>query len=395
MFEGLNQINWKNVGYHIWGNDSEYLEEIPQKIRDLISPNQEKREFAIEHVLGEKGTFGIICDTTPYILPFIIKLIDNPETPERFILADYLLRVMDNLLATDNISITEMRLYLHVYDSISGNLHTLLKLMNDDDYNIQISAIETLGKLTSHAESLLTELFNQLNLNENENRQVEILKSIKRLLSSLDPWKQVKTKEKFALALRDIVNNAQSLKIKIAAASASVETFILNRRDKMIISELVPELLSQEFSKRHFNHQFSNFYWKGQLDYSISLIRDLARIGNEPLLSLLQNPELDAIQSQLVVRGLFASILLNRDENVYWNSNMSHTDIGLFYLPVNRTGDYRVFITNKDNTFFFKQILETVIENSKVWEMPTNMFSFFFGLPDSKEGLQKVLNNIV
>ncbi|MBL8099143.1 MAG: hypothetical protein JNK81_08160 [Anaerolineales bacterium] len=394
MFEGLDDIDWKNVGYHIWGNSDDYLEEIPQRIKELNSPDQEIRGHAIEHVLGENGTFGAICDTTPYIVPFIIKLLSDPTTIERITFFDYLSRVMDNVLTTDNLSIDNMRLHIQVYDSISEKRDILMKLLHDSDQGIQIFTISILGELTGDAEVLLSDLFRFFKTVQNEDVKIVVLKSIKRLLSSLDQWKQRETKEKYALILRDIVNESVSLKIQVAAAQASVETFMLHRKDKMIISEKVVDLLSQEFIQYRFIPNFGKLYWIGRLNYSMSFIRALSRIGHEPLLMLLKNPELDVIQTQIVVRGLFASFLLRFDEQFYWISNLSHTEDGLFYLPKERTGDYRVFVRNKDNAKFFKQVLQTVAENEKFWQMPTNMFSFFFGLPNSRQEIQEILNNL-
>lgn len=394
MFEGLDDIDWKNVGYHIWGNSDDYLVEIPQRIRDLNSPDPEICGRAIEYVLGENGTFGVICDTTPYIVPFVFELVSAPETLERFILLDYLLKVTNYILNADNLSVSNMKLYTRVYDSISEKREILMKLLDEFDSTTQILAIEILGKLTADAEFLLPELFRFFNLTQNEDVQFVALQSIKTLLMSLDPWKQIETKEKYALILRDIVNESVSLKIQVAAAQASVETFMLHRKDKMIISEKVVDLLSQEFIQYRFIPNFGKLYWIGRLNYSMSFIRDLSRIGHEPLLMLLKNPELDVIQTQIVVRGLFASFLLRFDEQFYWISNLSHTEDGLFYLPKERTGDYRVFVRNKDNAKFFKQVLQTVAENEKFWQMPTNMFSFFFGLPNSRQEIQEILNNL-
>lgn len=391
MFEGLDDIDWKNVGYHIWGKGDDYLEEIPQRIKELNSPDPEIRGYAIEHVLGENGTFGVICDTTPYIVPFVFELVNAPETLERFILLDYLLKVTNYILNADNLSVSNMRLYTRVYDSIAEKREVLMKLLDEFDSTIKILAIEVLGKLTDDAEFLLPELFRFFNLTQNEDLQVVALQSIKTLLISLDPWKQIETKEKYASILKDIVDENASPKVQLAAACASVETFILNRRDKMLISEKVVDLISQAFIKHHL---FRTAYWESQIDYSVSLIRDLARIGYEPLLKLLQSPELDVIQSQIVVRGLFASFLLRFDEPIYWVSNFSHTKDGLYYLPKDRIGDYRVFVRNKDNSNFFKKILQTVTANETFWQMPTNMFSFFFGLPNSRQEIQEVLNSL-
>ncbi len=38
------------------------------------------------------------------------------------------------------------------------------------------------------------------------------------------------------------------------------------------------------------------------------------------------------------------------------------------------------------------QALRAIVDQDKVWEIPTNLFSFFYGLPDSREALRALID---
>lgn len=399
MFEGLEQIDWKNIGRYFGKADEierNYLEEIPGRIRALNSLDEDIRGEATGYLFGEKGEFGAIRDATAYIIPFVVELVGFPETPGRQFLLDYLLRVADNILSSSCLSVSVMRLHLNSYDSIVKKMDILMTLLDDEAKEIRIGTIDLFGKLSDHAEILLPELFRRFDVEKDEDIKIALLNSVKALLNTLD-WHQYKLKENYGPLLRDIVESNSSEKIRLAAARASIEIVNKFGRYKELLSDKVPELLSKEFLNRAFypaDYQF--IYWESTLEYSASLVRDLAQLGYEPLLIMLKNSKIDSIQAHLIVRGLFASILARDEKLLYWDSKLSHTNEGIYYLfrYLRGEGDYRVLVRNKIKAAFFKQILQTIVENEKAWELPTNMFSFFFGLPNSREELEEVAKNL-
>lgn len=61
MFSTLDSIDWNGLGYHTYGRN----DEIPEAIRNLLSPDAEVREAARGFLLGEGQDFGDIYDTIP------------------------------------------------------------------------------------------------------------------------------------------------------------------------------------------------------------------------------------------------------------------------------------------------------------------------------------------
>lgn len=389
MFEGLDQIDWKNVGYHVWGKSEDYLQEIPQKIKELRSPDEDIQDQAMGYVFGEKAAFGTVCDTTPYIIPFVIELVADTKTPRREYLFDYVIQESSYVLSSEYLSAHEMRLYLSVYDSIAKHLNILIGFLDDKDRNIRLAAVRLLGNLTDEAETLLPEFFKRFDLTEDEEMQVGLLNGVKVLLGALDAWKQREIKEAYAPVLKDIVDSNSSQKVQLAAARASVETINRSRRDLDVLSERVPNLLIQEFLQKSGGDRL--VHWEYVLEHSTLIIMDLAQIGPEPFLELLQNHETTAIKAHLIVRGLLISILVPYKNDFYSKSNLSHTKLGIYYLQDNRLSDYRVLVRRNDKADLLKKALKAMLENPNVWDLPTNMFSYFFGMPDSREEIQEIL----
>ena len=229
------------------------------------------------YLFGEKGEFGAVRYYTSYVIPFVIELVGLPETPEREFMLDYLLRVADNILNSNHLSVGQMRLHVNAYDSIVKKIDILMTLLDDETKGMRIGTIDLLGKLSDHAEILLPELFRRFDVEKDEDIKIALLNSVKALLNSLD-WHQDKLKGNYGPLLRDIVESNSSEKIQLVAARASVEIVNKFGRYKDILSDKVPELLSKEFLRRTFYPADYKFiHWKRTLELSLIHISEPTR----------------------------------------------------------------------------------------------------------------------
>jgi hypothetical protein len=60
MLERLDQIDWKNLGHHVYRQH----ERIPAELRNLVALDPEVRKMARGFLLGQGQDFGDIYDTT-------------------------------------------------------------------------------------------------------------------------------------------------------------------------------------------------------------------------------------------------------------------------------------------------------------------------------------------
>jgi hypothetical protein len=380
MLDGLERINWMSVGYHVYGKQ----ETIPEEIQNLLSPNSEVREEARGFLLGSGQDFGDIYDTTPYIIPFLMELLARDDTPDRDHLLYHLSGVAEYRFNHEYLSIHMMRLCLQTYDALRAGLPLLLHLLTEAPKEVRQASAELLQYMTDEVESLIPDLLARFRNEQEEEVQIALLRALKTLFHSLE-WPRYALKTQFAPVFKEIVETHPSHVVRVAAARASVELvgmFSLRVEDQ--ISPQAGDLLAQEFltpvAPLDYREQDIASYHKERI------VRDLARLRPEPLLRLLNHPDISAEDAHLIARALLAqAFLLGGDESHWWHvPSYARQAEGAIYFQ-----HYEERPTLHHAT---KAIVQAVVDADKVWEQPTNLFSFFYGLPDSREALRALLD---
>src|SRR5512138_3680486 len=111
MLAGLDKIDWERFGYHVYSGNRE----IPTAMRNLLSPDPDIREEARGFLLGWGQEYGSIADTTPYIIPFIFEILNNPDGPGKADLLDHLASVARHIWESERLPVYQMRLYIKTY----------------------------------------------------------------------------------------------------------------------------------------------------------------------------------------------------------------------------------------------------------------------------------------
>ncbi len=382
MFEGLDQIDWKSLGYHVYGKH----ELIPQEIRNLLSENFQVRQGARDFLLGGGQDFGDIYDTTPHILPFLLEILDNPDAPDKDKLLFHLSGVAEQISHPRRSSIYMLRLCLQTYDALKAGLGILIALLDDPSADVRLASTALLQNMTDEVESLIPELIRHFHEEREEEVQVAVVNSLKRLLNSLE-WPRFPLKKEYAPFFKEIVETHSSHKVRVAAARASVELVGQYNKKQNNLPQQVSTILSQEFVSLNAPLDYQE---SGSGSYHAEMVaKDLSRLNPEPLLQLLQNPAISAEQAHLIARALLANVFLHGGlVESHWERFPNHDRKaeGLFYLQhYSATRSLRLPYHAKN------RFLQAIVDAKKVWEIPTNLFSFFYGLPDSREDLRALL----
>jgi len=378
MLEGLDQIDWKNLGHHVYRQH----EQIPTEIRNLLAPDPEVREAARGFLLGEGQDFGDIYDTTPYIIPFLIDLLAYNSTPDLAAILAHLSGIAEHIFSSNHLSIHMMRLCLATYDTLKTGLPTLIRLLGDGSTEVRLASADLLQYLTDEVEYLIPELMTCFRHEEDEAVCIALLHSLKTLFSSLE-WPRYQLHEQYARFFQEIITTHSSHKIRVAAARAAVE--LVTRYDwkyEQLFPE-VPSILEQEFLECS-----SPLDWVEQGDASFhteNIVRDLARLKPEPLLKLLHHPTLSAEQAHLLARGLLVNAFRSA-RHAHWEyfPDLDKRDIGMFYVQQHGVA-HNIYPRQK-------ALLQAIVATDKVWEQPSNLFSFFYGLPNTRAALHELLN---
>jgi hypothetical protein len=237
--------------------------------------------------------------------------------------------------------------------------------------------------MTDDIERVIPALMEHFNHESDEEVQLQLLDSLKILLHSIE-WRQYTLLKGYAPFFREIVETHESRAVRVKAARASVELLGPLRHGEDRLAPAVPDILADEFLRLE-----DSLDQRLQKEY---ILRDLVWLKSEPLFYLLRQPGISADDAHLIARGLLAhSMLFDTQHEAHWlhYPNYQLRDKGNIYLEHNSALDAMRF----PRVTKVKEALQALVENNKVWEVPTNMFSFFFGLPDSREELRALLDS--
>lgn len=386
MFSTLDSIDWKGLGYHTYSRN----EEIPQAIRNLLSPDDAVREDARGFLLGAQQDFGDIYDTTPRIIPFCLEVLAMDGAPGKAELMQHLSGQGMYIADTGTRSVHMMDLCLQTYTALRAGLDLYLDLLARGDRDERLAACELLQYMTDDPERLIPALLERVHQEADEAVQVSLLYCLKQLLGSLE-WPRFTLKEQYAPDLRAIVEDHPSQTVRVAAARASVE---LVRQYRLLgddlLSTQVAELLAREFLQpgppMHWTEDYPSIYQE-------RLVWDLSRLSDpEPLLRLLAEPGITAEQAHLLARGLLCQALLHPAQHrKHWQQMIRYEKRkeGDFYLCEYAIPPWKV---KNDQV---RSILLAIAAADRVWERPTNLFSYFYGLPDSRDALRTLVEEMM
>lgn len=378
MLENVQHINWQNLGVHIYSEANR----IPNELRNLLSSDPQTRAGARGFLLGSGQDHGDIYDTTPYIVPFVIEVVGADDTPDKEDLLAHLSSIAEHIFSGRDLSVPKMRRYLHTYDGLKAGLPTFRQLLKHPDNAIRIATIDIMQYMTDDVELLVSELLGHFKSESDEHVQVAILQSMKRLLGSLG-WNLDQAQQQSGPFLREIVETHTYYPVRVAAARAAIELVHPHARRYEMLSPDVPALVSREFLER--TQSIDDLTWP-LVDVE-NIVRDLVRLQPEIAIDVLQRPDLTTEQAQILTRGLLRSAFLSADQ-VRWNweyfpSFDKHGE-GLIYV--------RHFAAAPYIPYGRTQILEAIVNTDIVWQTPTNLFSFYYGLPDSRDALRRLLS---
>lgn len=375
-------MQWRRSDCHPYHNHAE----LPRAIRNLLSPDEKVREEARGFLLGSGQDFGEIYETTPQIIPFCLEVLAMDGAPGKAELMHHLSGQGMMIAGAGVRSVHVMDLCVQTYEALRAGLDIVLDLLARGERDERLAACKLLQYMTDDPERLIPTLLARVHQEADETVQVSLLFCLKQLFASLD-WPRLPLRKLHAPKLRELVEGHPSPVVRVWAARASVELvgdFLSGEED--LLSPQVGELLSQEFL-----HPGPPVHWSEDLPslYQEHLVRDLARLPDpKPLLGLLASPEISAEQAHLLVRGLLCQAIIDRRKHLdHWMQMASYEkrNEGFFYHHSYEFPRADLKISP------VRPILQAIAAADPFWERPTNLFSYFYGLPDSRQELLKLL----
>ncbi len=415
MLEGLNQIDWENL----WHFQPTYSARIPQWIRDLLSENENTRENARNYIFGEGTEYGKVTRATPYIIPFLIELLNIDSTPEKCSLVGGLSEIEFGDVYND-MPIRSAKDSIRAYEAVANGLPIFLSLLKNQEIGCRYNSVQLLGRLTDESEKIIPSLIEQFNAESEEMIQYLIVESISKLTiytSQTSIYKQSLDFLRTSLGSND-------KRIQVSAAIGLIKNKWIGddlRNDDSLFAQIM-NILREGF-----------FDYPGPWTDTIKkkIISHLTRLDRIFLLDLLSDRRLSTSQdAHMIVHHLMNNLFeINGDLKYsrYYVNTRNETD-GIIY---SFRANYRIGFTGNiaqqfidtgimspdqiPNLDFYKlidnalanvggmfpeklispeqkQILKSILNCQPFWELPTNLLSFFYGLPDSRDELRKLIS---
>lgn len=107
MLDGLDQVDWARLT-HAYGS----AEDVPDQLRDLVSPEEARRKKALRELYGNIYHQGTVYEATAYAVPFLLEVLTAPECDEQPQILDLLTSIVtsyDELWLPGGLRVAENR----------------------------------------------------------------------------------------------------------------------------------------------------------------------------------------------------------------------------------------------------------------------------------------------
>jgi hypothetical protein len=391
MLEGLDLIDWKSLR-HSYGS----AENTPNYLRNLLSPEPEKRNAAYEHLYGAVNHQGHISDSTAAVVPFLIELLESESTPER----SRLLNVLRSFVESCNehlymlvdfyetgASLGHLRDEMDTYNNVAQGLNLFLSLLSSSDKEVRKSAVELLGLLPDQHKKTLEPLWTKLSQEKDDDILASMLSSFGMIALQVDVHNYYET-------LKTWIEKHKNYQVRLRAAMALIDLLSRNHRvynwynnvPNVAIETIVDALVHPVM------YGLGIMMLEGEFTYY------LKRLGTERMADALKVRTLNVRVAHFIAREMMDSAFEGRNNSHRhaiwrkWDDYELRGDFiiyqfqGKYDFPENN----RLYQPNKNLSREQKFTLQQIVNCKTFWRMKTNLFSFFYGLPDDREELRRL-----
>jgi hypothetical protein len=382
VLEALDSIDWNSVGPHVYGDN----DTIPAQIRDLLSEDPRIGGNALEFLFGGGQDIGAIYASTAYIVPFMIEILADGQSPVCTEILESLATVTRSKLSGGRPHfIQEVRQSLKTYDAAQRGMTVYLIFLQSHNENHRAAAAKLLGQLGENAASILPILRDRFTIESVTAVQIALIEGMENLLLDQDYLNGWVLRREYAPFFQQIIKPTDDPNLQYTVVSAAIRTAAIDHNKH---SNEVTALLGSVLMKCYWSQPDIDWpvYFREQVVELLALLPDIAF-----LLQLLNHPDTTPEEAHLIGRGLLAHHIDVHQQDEYWrySSNIWEKEEIIyepFYIEelVRKEFSKSQEIRNIDSIF---RVLYTLVNADKFWQIPTNLFSSMVALPDEREKL--------
>jgi hypothetical protein len=350
---------------------------------------------ALDLLFSERGDqpSGIsYLNTTPYIVPFLIEILPHTNTHYRSKIMEIFAELIRNPYyitigygyAFKLHAIRQNKVVWDSANAIWDGYDTYKLMVSDKDSWVRVSAVGLLSLFTHKASELFPFFLSSLEREPERNNQKWLIRDAARLIG-IAPYdrENVGNRTKYADDLLRVFVSHSDVSFRLEVALAYVELTRLNMDESarfgifMPVDDQITQALKQHVETLLQAEKPSELDFPQAIQYlrmvSISLVAEL-----------LERENLSPIHAHMIVSALmnydFERIDRTMPPWTYYHTYKKSNSSQIFYYR-----DRGVLLKNQIDA------LRLVVDCEPFWELPTNLLSFLFGLPDSRDELRALI----
>lgn len=411
MLEGLDAINWRRImGAYGLGA------KLPQRIRELLSPDETIRKQALHDVAEEIAHQDSIYPATPVVVPFLIEIVASPNVPGRASVMDLLLYVAHNVRSEAVLGgLYESGLTLDTAETLlnlRGGHNIFLELLTHSDARIRQMAALLVAETYLHPPRTRILLRRHLAREQNPYVKASLIFALSRSFSFSDErwWLNLERciSKVYADYLLQFIKPEHDAIVRNTTAIAwlysnSFHALEVDEAQEVPLEtiETLVTLLSTGIrgfypndAAHLINRAVFYFTWKTVFDFTVKPLGALEQ--------LLRASNLAPWPAHMIGRELvdIALRFQRRPDTATYHYGDPWRP---FMKPQARMDDpdmiYAMSVTPQPASpqaprlmLDDKMLMRLVLDSAPFWQLPTNLFSFFYGLPDDREQLRAWLD---
>lgn len=384
MLEDLDKIDWANL-LHAYGAATD----VPDLIRTILQSDEAKSTEALGELINSISHQGTIYPVTAHVVPFMNELL----SVDHFQRKDYLLVYLRELIKDCDWSVRNMGIRqpalqccLDTYTAVSGGAEIYRRVSEGNNIVAAIEAIRLLASLKERAVETAAYFWERILSSDNTDVKSELIYSIGLLWRYL-PREAISLSTAF---LRELLHSEQTPLERIATAKALIYTRVIGIKDeeRAILIENYLNPLDAPYRDYVLDHNFQEKWHT----FKLLSTQDNIPTNLDTLVVMFQIPDLSLEDVHSIGREIVDLAFERLNKNNGWGYErypIDPTQRRYGYYVNNTSKDF--YRANKSLTAWQQSALIAIVASDRFWQIPTNLFSFFYGLPDSREDLRKLV----
>ncbi len=402
-FKGLDDVNWHSL-HHAYGS----AEDVPGLLRELADATDKNSLDEIsEKFFNNIQHQGGIYSATAATVPFLIQLLGKKDFLDRSWILGSLIGMLESCDGHVNYK-TQISMLKDEFATVANIEREILKYLaclRDSDNTTRGYAVYLLMCINPKQPHIRLKLWQASKIETNLLIRAAMINSVGKLASRGYTHSAQRVGNQYRIRFQIMMRSAEEPIIRLAAVLAWIDSYHWLSGDLHITPpDVIPRILGESLIDGAIDVPVP----RGMVGLFFSesqIVERLQRLKINEMIAALQIENMTGKAAHLIIREIldkaFGRIRANYSKTASdWYTQWRRYEAALFeaeddqhfYAFQERTGALRhYYVANRSLNRFETLAIEAIVNCDPFWQIPTNLFSFFYGLPDSRDELRALL----